>query len=62
MTALKMPASCNGLLSDRHYAVNNFRIVFSCLGNTEIKLLEDRAYYFYHYDRRVEPVRSDLLE
>jgi hypothetical protein len=62
MTALKIPASCSGLLSDHHYAVNNFRIVFSCLGNTEIKLLEDRAYYFYHYDRRVEPVRSDLLE
>jgi hypothetical protein len=62
MTALKFPASCNGLVSDRHYAVNNFRIVFSCLGNTGIKLLEDRAYYFYTYDRRVEPVRSDLLE
>jgi hypothetical protein len=62
MTAVKIPASCNGLVSDRHYAVNNFRIVFSCLGNTRIKLLEDRAYYFYHYDRRVEPVRSDLLE
>jgi hypothetical protein len=62
MTALKFPASCSGLLSDHHYAVNNFRIVFSCLANTEVKLLEDRAYYFYHYDRRVEPVRSDLLE
>ena len=62
MTALKVPASCNSLVSDHHYAVNNFRIVFSCLGNTEIKLLADRAYYFYHYDRRVEPVRSDLLE
>jgi Sulfatase len=62
MTALKIPASCNGLVSDRHYAVNNFRIVFACLGNTAIKLLEDRAYYFYTYDRRVEPVRSDLLE
>jgi Sulfatase len=62
MTALKFPASCAGLLSDHHYAVNNFRIVFSCLGNTGIKLLEDRAYYFYYYDRRVEPVRSDLLE
>lgn len=62
MTALKFPASCSGLLSDRHYAVNNFRIVFSCLGNSEIELLDDRAYYFYHYDRRVEPVRADLLE
>jgi Sulfatase len=62
MTALKFPASCTGLLSDHHYAVNNFRIVFSCLGNTGIKLLEDRAYYFYYYDRRVEPLRSDLLE
>jgi hypothetical protein len=62
MTAFKIPASCNGLVSDRHYAVNNFRIVFSCLGNTEVTLLEDRAYYFYYYDRRVEPVRSDLLE
>jgi hypothetical protein len=62
MTALKIPASCRGLLSDHHYAVNNFRIVFSCLGNTGIKLLEDRAYYFYYYDRRVEPVRSDLLQ
>jgi hypothetical protein len=62
MTALKIPASCNGLVSDHHYAVNNFRIVFSCLGNTRIKLLEDRAWYFYTYDRRVEPVRSDLLE
>ncbi len=62
MTALKIPASCNGLVSDHHYAVNNFRIVFSCLGNAGIKLLEDRAYYFYHYDGRVEPVHSDLLE
>jgi hypothetical protein len=62
MTALKLPASCNGLVPDHHYAVNNFRIVFSCLGNNGIKLLEDRAYYFYYYDRRVEPVRSDLLE
>jgi Sulfatase len=62
MTALRFPASCNGLLSDHHYAVNNFRVVFACLGNTEIKLLEDRAYYFYHYDRHVEPVRGDLLE
>jgi hypothetical protein len=61
MTALRIP-SCDGLLSDHHYAVNNFRIVFSCLGNTRIKLREDRAYYFYYYDRRVEAVRSDLLE
>jgi hypothetical protein len=61
-TALKIPASCGGLLPDHHYAVNNFRIVFSCLGNTEVKLLEDRAWYFYYYDRRVEPVRNDLLE
>jgi hypothetical protein len=62
MTAFKVPASCSGLLSDRHYAVNNFRIVFSCLGNTGIKLLEDRAYYFYVWEPRIEPVRSDLLE
>ena len=62
MTALKIPASCNGLASVHHYAVNNFRIVFACLGNTRITLLQDRAYYFYYYDRRVEPVRSDLLE
>jgi hypothetical protein len=62
MTALKVPASCSGLLSDRHYAVNNFRIVFSCLGNTGIKLLENRAYYFYVLDRRIVPVRSELLD
>ncbi|HEV7407782.1 MAG TPA: sulfatase-like hydrolase/transferase [Bradyrhizobium sp.] len=62
MTGLKVPASCSGLLSDRHYAVNNFRIVFSCLGNTGIKLLEDRAYYFYVWEPRIAPVRSELLD
>jgi hypothetical protein len=62
MTALKLPASCSGLLSDRHYAVNNFRIVFSCLGNTEIELLKNRAYYYQVPKRRIIPVRSELLD
>jgi hypothetical protein len=35
---------------------------FRAVADVAVTPLEDRAYYFYHYDRRVEPVRSDLLE
>jgi hypothetical protein len=60
-TAIKLPAQCGSLLSDHHYAVNNFRIVFGCLGDRKIDLLEDRAYYFYYDEHRVATVRRELL-
>jgi hypothetical protein len=62
MTGIRLPASCADMLSDDHYAVNDFRIVFACLSDTRPKLLANQAWYFYFDDERVVPVAPELMK
>ena len=62
MTGIRLPASCRGLLSDDHYAVNDFRIVFACLSDSKPALLANQAYYFYPDEKRVEPIAPEFMK
>lgn len=62
MTGIRLPSSCNSLLSDDHYAVNDFRIVFACLSGTRPALLPNQTYYFRFEENRVEAVSTELLK
>jgi hypothetical protein len=61
-TGIRLPWSCGSLLSDDHYAVNDFRIVFACLSGTKPTLLPNETYYFRFEENSVEAVSSGLLK
>ena len=59
LSAVRVPSPCRQFLRDDLSPVNLFRLVFSCLTNTEPNYLPSKSFWINEKDQKLELIRNN---